>query len=238
MRRAALALVSLLFAGCPRAPTVLPPERAGPTTKAEALAIVARRAADTETLRALFRVTVRRGETAETSRGALLLARPDRFRLQIFSFGVITVYDYTVNGDRFRVRSPLAGTMRTGQTRELADLDPALRRYDLAALFLGEEVGSGSTVREARDRFVIVSKNDGHERRIAVSKRTGAVVAETVRDGKGPVLRAEYRDARPVDGVPLPHEIAVEFPADGTRLEVEIQSYERNQPVDDELFRF
>ena len=143
MRRP-IVFFALALAACTRmAPA--PPPPAPPKSAADARAIVAQRDHEVETLKAVFRLVMRKRDgTQETSRGALVVAPPDQLRLQIFSAGFVTAYDYTVNGDRFRARRPLEGLQQIGRFGEPGSDDNDLRLYDLRQLFLRRgDVASG-----------------------------------------------------------------------------------------------
>lgn len=229
--RFAVLLVLLGIGACAR------PEPLPPRVGADSLETLRARERATRTLTASFRVTVEKPDGAsETSRGALVVARPDRLRLQIFSLGVLTVYDFTVAGDRFRVRLPLEGVDRRGRFSDVAPADRALLRFDLRPLFLGADL-DGARAEEHGDRVVVSTP----ERRLELAKDTGRVLEEIVftgGEGTAPRLEARYDDYRPVGGVELPHRIAVEYPREHVRLTIEVSSYTRDEPVDDGLFRF
>jgi hypothetical protein len=248
-RRATLLTVtaSLLFdVGCHR--VVRPPETVPSTSlrtgggiqrAAEALAIVERREIDTRTLTATFKIVLRRADgSEEASRGAVVVARPDRLRLQIFSFGVMTAYDFTASGDRFRVRTPVAGGERVGRFGAAAADPQNAFGDDLRPLFLGGGATGRAKAADAGDRFVVsVPEADGR-RDVEVSKRDGRIVRETLASDAGTALVIEYSDYREVDGAALPFAVTVTIPAKRLALTIEIARYTRNQPVDPKLFEF
>jgi hypothetical protein len=207
---------------------------------AEALAIVERRETDTGTLTATFKIVLHRPDgSEEASRGAVVVARPDRLRLQIFSFGVMTTYDFTANGDRFRVRTPFGGGQRIGRFGETAaDGGENALGDDLRPLFLGARGTGRAKVSAVDDRFVVSIPEATGRREIDVSKRDGRIVRETLFAGEEPTLAIDYGDYRDVDGVPLPFAITVAVPAKGLSLAIEIAGYTRNEPVDPKLFEF
>jgi hypothetical protein len=151
-RALAKAAGTLLLAGalaaCGR--TVAPPPIATVVLEpAAAVRALVERERATETLTAFFRVTLQKPDgSKESSRGALVLRRPDALRLQIFSLGVLTAYDFTAVGDRYRVRLPLEGTTASGRFGESGGREDLLR-YDLRPLFLGRE-RLGSCARRSR----------------------------------------------------------------------------------------
>jgi hypothetical protein len=204
----------------------------------EAAAIVAARDVDTRTLRATFKLVLRRPDGAEeASRGAVVVARPDRLRLQLFSFGVVTAYDYTANGERYRVREPLSGVQRAGRFDAAAD-EHGVLGDDLRPLFLAATSRDAPTVRDAGDRYLVAATSPQGRRIAEVSKRSGAIERETLLVGDTPRLVVEYGDFRDVDGVSMPFAIDVTLPGRGTSLAIAVTSYVRNPPVDARLFEF
>ncbi|MGH7857016.1 MAG: LolA family protein [Candidatus Binatia bacterium] len=235
-RKAPLAAIALaLFEACRAAPEApRPPLPEGAQGVLSALDL---RSRETETLQALFRVTARRGAEAQSSRGALVVTRPDRLRLQLFSFGVMTVFDYTASGDRFRVRRPLEGETRVGRFSEGGAEREDLAAWDLRPLFFRAGAAEGR-VEDGGDAWEVVFEGPSGRRRLTVSKRDATVETETVLAGDTVELRARYADYRPVEGTPLPFRIEVEYPARSMFLEIDVTRYTRNQPVDDSLFEF
>jgi hypothetical protein len=232
-------MASLLLgaAACHRAARPVEPT-AALQSGADAAAIVAARDADTRTLRATFKLVVHRSDgSEEASRGAVVVARPDRLRLQVFSFGVVTTYDYTANGDRYRIREPLSGVQRIGRFDVAGDGGGVLGD-DLRPLFLAATPGRGQTVRDGGDRYLVTSPSREGARIAEVSKGTGAIERETVFVGDIPRLAIEYGDFRDVDGVAMPFAIGVSLPGRIGSLAISITSYVRNAPVDDALFEF
>ena len=240
-RLVALACFVLVGAGCrpavvaPRPPAVAAGKA---VTSVEAVRrLLAEREGETRTLTATFKLTFRRAEgSAESSRGALVVARPDRLRLQVFSFGMLTAYDYTVRGDRFRVRRPLDGFERIGRFGEIEGEDAL--GADLRPLFLRSGDLAGARVDETADAYVVRLGEPAGERAIEVTKADGTIVRESLLAGGEPRIVTEYSDHRAVDGVPLPFAIRVAYPAKGVRLEIDVERYTRNQPAADDVFAF
>jgi hypothetical protein len=228
----ALGFAAALAFGCDRA-TVAPPAPAAEVRGAgDARRLLADQERETRTFTALFKLAFRRGDGAvDSSRGALVVARPDRLRLQVFSFGMITAYDYAVNGERYRVRRPLERVDHVGRFGE--DAEDALGA-DLRPLFLRTGDFSGATVSETPDAFVVRSG----DRVIEIAKQNGLVARETIAIGGKPAIVTEYGDYRAVDGFAMPFAIRVAYPAKAATLAIDVERYTRNQPVDDALFRF
>ena len=237
-RRIGVALVLCAALGCHR--VAQPPQPQGAIrSAAEALAVLEHREADTRTLTATFKLTLRKPDgSEESSRGAVVVARPDRLRLQIFSFGVMTAYDYTANGDRYRARRPLQGQQTSGRFGEAAADRADAFGEDLRPLFLGAPGLANAAVRDSGDRWIVVVPGGSERREIELSKRDGAVLRETLYAGDASRLSMDYGDYRGVDGVSMPFAITVTVPDKQLRLTIEVARYTRDQPVDPHLFEF
>jgi hypothetical protein len=238
-RALAKAAGTLLLAGalaaCGR--TVAPPPIATVVLEpAAAVRALVERERATETLTAFFRVTLQKPDgSKESSRGALVLRRPDALRLQIFSLGVLTAYDFTAVGDRYRVRLPLEGTTASGRFGESGGREDLLR-YDLRPLFLGRERLGAGEARASGDRIRVEVETADGWRRAEIDARSGALVAEEWGRGDRTTLRASYADPRLVDGEPLPHRIRVEWIPTRVSLAIEVTEYGRNRPIRDGTF--
>jgi outer membrane lipoprotein-sorting protein len=234
----ALAVGLLAALGCHR--TVRPPApREAVASASQAIAVVARREAETTTMTVTFQLTVQRpGGSEEGSRGAVVVARPDRLRLQIFSFGVMTAYDYTVNGDRYRVRRPLDRVETIGRFGDAGDDEAGAFGVDLRPLFLPTATAESASARDAGDHFVVVVAEERGRREIDVSKRDGAITREALYRGADLRVVIEYGDYRTVDGAALPFVVEVTYPEKGVRLTIRVAHCTRNQPVDPRLFEF
>lgn len=233
----AIGLALALGAGCAARPPAPGPALAGAD---EVRALLARRTRETATMTATFRLALHRADgAAETSRGAVVVVRPDRLRLQIFSFGVMTAYDYTAAGDRYRVRRPLEGVDRVGRFGEPAPGDAAALGEDLRPLFLLAAPADSARVDDAGERYRVTLADPGGRREIEVSKRDGRVERETLYGAAGePRLAVQYGDYRAVDGFAMPFAIRVRDPGRATTLAIDVQRYTRNLPVDPKLFEF
>ncbi len=234
---AALALGLALTAGCARRPPAPPAAVAGAD---EVRALLARRIGETATMTATFQLELIRSDgSRESGRGAVVVVRPDHLRLQIFSFGVMTAYDYTVAGDRYHVRRPLEGVDRIGRFGEPAAGEPAALGEDLRPLFLLEAPADSARVDDAGERYHVALAGPGGRRELYVSKQDGRVEIETLYGADGaPRLAVEYGDYRAVDGFAMPFAIRVRYPARATTLSIDVQRYTRNQPVEPKLFEF
>jgi hypothetical protein len=239
--RQRLLLAALLAAtACrPAARPAAPAVPAAVQTDAQAAAIVAARDVDARTLRATFKLVVHRADgSEEATRGAVVVAPPDRLRLQIFSFGVVTAYDYTANGDRYRIREPLSGGQRIGRFGDADADEGGALGDDLRPLFLTTAPSGSATVRDGGDRYLVTVQSARGRRVVEVAKRSGEIVRETVFVREVPELIIDYGDFRDVDGVSMPFAIDVSVPGRRGALSIVVTRYERNAPVDGALFEF
>ena len=232
----AVAVLCAVTAAC--APRGTGPGSQGLTPPRDIAEVLARQREGTRTLRATFRLKVRRdGREAMSTRGALVVARPDRLRLQLFSLGVMTVYDFTARGDRFRVRRPLDDETRIGRLGGVADADAGVAA-ELRPILLGSSAAP-SGVEERGDAAHVRFDEPEGRREVVISRRDGSFQSEALRSAGGDLrVRARYSDHRLVDGLALPFRIAVDYPERQVSLDIEIERYTRNQPVEDGLFEF
>lgn len=222
--------------GAPSTESTAPSARA-PASAADVLRLLEEREAQTKTLTATFKLVLHRADgSEEASRGALVVARPDRLRLQVFSFGMVTAYDYTVRGERFRVRRPLEGVEKTGRFGDAAEAEAL--GGDVRPLFLHAGKLAEARVSENDESFLVRVDEGDDSRLIEVVKGDGRIASETL-SGAGAVrIESEYSDYRAVDGVPLPYRIRVTYPAKSVTLAIDVDRYARNPPVADDLFDF
>ncbi|MGH7819990.1 MAG: hypothetical protein ACREQ9_09465, partial [Candidatus Binatia bacterium] len=185
------------------------------------------------TLRALFRVTLRRDGGAQSSRGALVVARPDRLRLQLFSLGFITVFDYTASADRYCLRRPLEAEARVGRFPE-GDGDALA--WDLRPLFLRGEIERARVTGGDDDVWTAIVEERTGERILRISRRDSTIESESFLVEGRAKFRARYSDYRPVDGVPLPFRIEIDDPVHETTIAIDVERYARNDAVESSVF--
>ena len=233
-------LLAALIAATACRPAARPPAPpAAIQSDAQAAAIVAARDVDARTLRATFKLVFRAADgSEEATRGAVVVARPDRLRLQIFSFGVVTAYDYTANGDRYRIREPLNGRQRIGRFGDGAADERGALGDDLRPLFLSTVPSGAWTVHDGGDRYLVTLQSAPGRRVVEVAKRSGMIERETIFVRDVPELVIDYGDFRDVDGVSMPFTIDVRMPGRGASVSIVVTRYERNATVDGALFEF
>ena len=233
-------LLAALIAATACRPAARPPAPpAAIQSDAQAAAIVAARDVDARTLRATFKLVFRAADgSEEATRGAVVVARPDRLRLQIFSFGVVTAYDYTANGDRYRIREPLNGRQRIGRFGDGAADERGALGDDLRPLFLSTAPSGAWTVHDGGDRYLVTLQSAPGRRVVEVANRSGMIERETIFVRDVPELVIDYGDFRDVDGVSMPFTIDVRMPGRGASVSIVVTRYERNATVDGALFEF
>jgi hypothetical protein len=235
----ALLLAALLAVSACRPAARPPAPPAAIRSDAQAAAIVAARDVDARTLRATFKLVFRAADGSEqATRGAVVVERPDRLRLQIFSFGLVTAYDYTANGDRYRIREPLNGRQRIGRFGESAAGEREALGDDLRPLFLSPAPSGAWTVDDGGDRYLVTVQSSAGRRVVEVAKPSGRIERETIFVRDVPELVIDYADFRDVDGVPMPFTIDVKIPGRGASVSIAVTHYERNAAVDGALFEF
>jgi outer membrane lipoprotein-sorting protein len=226
-----------LLGGCSAKPPAAPP-RPGVAGADQARAVVERRAAESRTLTATFSIEMRRKDgAAEKSHGAVVVVRPDRLRLQIFSFGVMTAYDFTVAGERYHVRRPLEGIDMVGRFGDAGSRTAIDLGEDLRPLFLAGPL-SGARIEDAGDRFRVIAGEPSGRREIDVDKRDGRIAAERLFTKDEPRITIEYGDYRTVDGLEMPFSIHVHYLQKAVEVAISVSKYTRNQAVDPKLFEF
>jgi hypothetical protein len=237
--RRRLPIMALLLGAACHQPVRPPAPPTALSSGAAAVAVVAARDAGARTLRATFKLVLHRPDgSVEASRGAVVVARPDRLRLQIFSFGVLTAYDYTASGDRYRIREPLNGEQRIGSFHDALSGENDALGDDLRPLFLAATPSGAPTVHDGADRYLVTVPSPAGRRVVEVGKGSGAIERETVFVGNVPRLVIDYGDFRDVDGVSMPFAIDVTLPGRGIALAIAVTHYERNVPVDGGVFEF
>lgn len=225
--------LALLLAACAR-PAPAPPPSAQ-LTASETVAAYSAREAAIHTLRARFSAVATAADGAQRRvSGAFLVSRPTgaaRFRLML-PFGV-TVLDYVNDGADDWLTLPLAGAAYSPNlvALGLADPPPAevqsssftadlMTSYLLTGALTGCQTSTaqdGRVVALCGERYLILSTADGtlvEDRRAKVSLR--------------------YADQRPVDGILLPHAIAIQ--RDGASVAVTVDDYDLNPTLEPALF--
>ena len=236
----------LLAAACgivPKAPPGSPPEQAGDPGR-----LVARLAAEEnrlESLRGLANVLYRGTAGSGSVIQAVVVALPDRARLESLSPVGTTALVLTIHGDDLRVHSFIRHEYAEGRaTREtLARLakiplppGPLLRLLaGLSPLALRPE-DPRVKVSVEPDAIRVDSAEGTYWQRLWLAPGGTGVDHGELGEAAGPLLRFQFNDRQPVDSLTVPFEIRVETVATEMALIIRYQTIHLNLPVETDLF--
>jgi hypothetical protein len=236
----------LLAAACgtiPNAPPGPLPELAGEPGR-----LLARMAAEEKRLvsvRGLANVLYRGSAGSGSVLQAIVIAPPDRARLETLSPVGTTVLLLTIHGDDLRVHSLLRHEYGVGRAtpESLARLakvplppGPLLRLLaGLPPLALHPD---DPRVQVSADTPAIrVDSVDGvYWQRLWMDPNGSGVEHGELGEATGPLLRFQFGDRQAVDGTTFPFEIRLEGMATETALIIRYQTVRLNLPVEAELF--
>ncbi len=237
--------VGLLVAGCAArrppiplhpAPAVLP---AAPDLEA---ALRARRDA-IRSLRAMARLRYQSPEDSNTSREAIVVARPDRLRVEVLAlFG--SVFVLTADNGKFTAYARQEGTVYHGSASP-----QNLWRYarlglpvsDLVAIVLGTPPprrGQRSQVDFDADtgRIRLWQQQDEGAQMVWFSDSGLPVAAEQRGDDGQAQWRATFSDYEAHDGVPVATRIGIEWPPGQRSIVIALQDIDVNPTLDNSIF--
>lgn len=230
-----LALPLILALGCAAPRPVAPPMPV--TDPAAVFAAVRAREERIVSLRASFSAETQSDGKRRAADGVLLVRKPDRFRLRMMLPFGLTVFDYLSVGDLIWVELPLEGSKAERQPDDLAPFS----RDDLGATFLRGKYAFPGTCEpvhaEAGDVVVECPPSSRAMREIHIDPRNSTITEEKSYDAGGPRLVIRYGDYRPVDDVPLPFRISLNYPGRLLSVDITIQRYEVNPELPDDLFQ-
>lgn len=226
-----------LLAGCAALGTKEPAtETLGST---ELLSRLMQHNAALESLRSLARISYQAGEEKGGFQGAVVVDRPDRFRLEAFSlFGTALVV--TVDGDRvtgfyprenrfYRGRSSKENLFR--YTQVLLDLD------ELTALLLGVPPVVADVRWEVTHGIAQRRLPDGSLDMVELHGATGAPVRWERFDRRGTLqFTAVFQEFADTSAGPFPLKISFAVPALDRRVEIRYDEPEINVKLSDSLF--
>jgi hypothetical protein len=236
----------LLGAACgmiPKAPPGPLPELAGEPDQ-----LIARIAAEEKrlvSLRGLANVLYRGSAGSGSVLQAIVIALPDRARLETLSPVGTTVLLLTIHGDDLRMHSLLRHEYGVGRAtketlarlvklplppgpllRVLAGLPPLALRPDDPRVQVSVESPA-----------IRVDSVDGvYWQRLWMGPDGSGVEHGELGEAAGPLLRFQFGDRQPVDGASFPFEIRLEGSAAETALIIRYQTVRLNLPVEAELF--
>lgn len=224
-QRVTYLLLLALLSGCATKPPPAPTAIAS-AEPLEVVAAVVRREQGVRTLRARFHAVVNAGEQEHNASGVLVVSKPDRFRMRLFSPFGLTVFDYVQIADRSWVSQPL-------RQRAPGERDDSLAMFSqdgMGAVFLSRYAFAREAC-QANARVVVCREND----RVVTFDLDHQVIQSERRQlsDQGEITIA-YSDHRVVDGMPLPFLIVVSTAR--VRVEVRIDAYEVNPELSPEIF--
>lgn len=221
--------ILLLSCGVTRKPIVSPVS----TGPAATFTRLREQEAQIHALRARFVASTVYQGVERTAQGALLVRKPDRFRLRlVLPFG-LTLFDYLSVGENVWTVAPFAGETS-------ADLAP-FSRQDLGAAFLrGADAFPGQCKAETDARGVAVTCRECDAcpvlHTFLLENGTAAVLEEVGYGDGTPRMSLTYDVQREVDGHLLPFHIHLRDLVRGAEVDIRIQAYEVNPELRDALF--
>lgn len=239
-------LFAFVVAGCAATRTAVPhPAPATLPSAAELHAALAARRDAVQSLRALAHLRYRAPDESNNSREAIVVARPDRLRVEVLSmFGslfVLTADDGVMTAYARRENTVYQGHATSENLWRYARL--ALPVDALVDIVLG-------TPALQADRNPQVSF-DEHAQSIRLRQSTGAgtqvvwfseaglpVAAEEQRPDGQAEWRATFTDYENHGSVPVATHIALELPLWGRSLEIALEDVDLNPKLDQSVFAF
>ncbi len=154
-----------LIAGCafwfPRAEVPLKE-----ATAAELTALLREREAAIQTMKGLFRVSIK-GEgipIAQRMEGAIYYRRPDAMRLQGFTALGSEVFEFILSDDLYKLRLPTMSRVLTGRSSEMGKMGKLARPFQLSVWAMSGAVGIASVAEHER----VALAEDGDRYRLDV----------------------------------------------------------------------
>lgn len=235
MNRCVLFLCFSMLFGCSglREPVPVP---AAAVVPSDPIAVVRNGGDRVTSLRATFLASVHRGDALERARGVLLVSKPDRFRLRLSSLFGFTILDYLSSKGDDRLWLASADRILLGdEIAESASFSPDAVRW----IFLRERGDPRSECEEAEggdDAMVECRNAEGRVTYRGYVQRSSSLLEREVLLDDGPRLTVVYGDYRPTSGVRLPYSIEWTEAASGARVEIQVDRYEVDPWLADELF--
>jgi hypothetical protein len=228
------ALIALL-AGCggPSPLPALPRVTGAPRPIEEASALLDRirtREEEVATWKAVLSLAIedRANDRSGSLRGALLVRRPDRFRLRLLGPAGVTAMDLLYVAPRYRLvvpgRPPIEGADAAREKRlPVGAMARAfLRQYDAPARSL--VVGGGRSRLELSDRSVFLTASED-------------VLVDSIRENGKESVRVTYADYRDVTGHRLPFRVRMDLPERELTARVDVERYEVDPAIPQEAFQ-
>jgi len=188
------------------------------------------------TLRVRFAATVS-APNARRAQGVLVVRRPDRLRLRLWSPFGLTVLDYVRAAETATLLLPLEGlVLRDAAIDTASSFSPSA----FVPAFLLERRPAASNCRVDGPWIDCHDGTGGAERALRIDRRDGSLRRETIiRQGR-PDLMLHYDDYRETGGVWLPYRIEATAAGSSARatpeLRIEVEAYELNPALDESVF--
>ncbi len=221
-------LIALSMAGC--AERVVP---AGPDVPLSVdadtvVAILRERDQAVHRLRVLFDADLRSPQQNRSASGVLLVDKPDRFRLRLFSPFGISVFDYIADGVRRQMTLPMEGKIY--RDTEI-DRHAAFSPHTLRQAFLRDLDSAGCRTSTEENSVILRCKESrgAKDRTYTISRQTADLEWEQI---EGANIR--YEDFRIEQGIRLPYRIEIQEPR--SELFIRVRRYEVNPDLSDDLF--
>lgn len=236
-------VLGLLLAGCaakrPAPPDTVPASLPSPAALESALQ--GRRDA-LHSIRALARLRYRDAHEASTSREAIVVARPDRLRVEVLSlFGALFVI--AANNGHMTAYSRGENTVYRGEASpenmwHYARIGMPVR--DLVDIVLGTPPRSsdrfGTVSYDAGRRAVMLTRTAG-DGKLTVWFQSNLPVAAQQSDAWGEVLwQAAFSDYRDNEGLAVATRIHLEVPAWDRSVDIELTDIDVNPALEDSIF--
>jgi outer membrane lipoprotein-sorting protein len=244
---AALSLVfSIVCAGCAATRPLAPhPPPAVLPSAAQLEAMLAARYDAVHSLRALARLRYRDADESNSSREAIVVARPDRLRVEVLSlFG--SVFVLTADDGALTAYARQEGTVYQGRASP-----ENLWRYtriglplsDLVDIVLGTPPprrGRNAQVAFEPDSGWIRLRRDldGLSQVVWFSDAHLPVAAEERDDNQAPLWHATFGDYEDHGGFPIATHIGLDMPAAHRSVEVALEDIDLNPTLDHSVFAF
>jgi len=232
------ATILLILTACGTRRPVMPPSACGASAEA-ALACAQQREAAITTLRSVFTATSEHNGDRYTTRGVLVVSKPDRFRLRLMLPVGLTIFDCVGRDGHLHLSLPLQD--RHDDAAGAAPAPLPFQYADLAQAFLrGAHAFPGACVAARHSDAVVVHCGDAGGRRwqMLVLDPTSTFIREEVSyDDAAPRLTLRYEDYQPTNGTWLPRRIVLASPQHAVSLDIVVERYEINPDLSADLFQ-
>ncbi len=230
-------LVFVLATGCAKRPAPFPAGRATPAA-ARLTAALIQQAAESKTVQALASVTLRSPGGVERHEAAVVIARPDRLRIDLMDPLADVWAQAGSDGRQIWLLLPREGRRFTGGAARRAMRRAAGAAWDpalLAALLAGVpplgDAPLNEIWQEGETLFVTADR-----RTACRADRSARRLQRCTMLAEGGELVVTYDAYRGRGSDAFPESIAVELPARGAMLAVDYRDVVRNEPIDPMVF--